>query len=278
VTSPALKSLPLALLLVAASALSAAAQISAADRSRTGQSFVDRFEHLDRGRWYISNGWTNGAHQNCIWSAQNVKGEQGVQLTLLDKATAERPFTCAEIQSMKFLGYGAYEVRMRAVANPGTVTAFFTYTGPPHGAGVPWDEIDFEILGKTPRGLFLNYFTAGRKHEQPVPLAFDATAQPNTYAFVWLPGSIRWFANGKLVRSVRATADDPVPSRAQKLYLSLWNGTSPGMDAWLGRFTYPGTPLVASYEYVAFTRVDDPCQFPESIVCTHADVFSEQPG
>jgi endo-1,3-1,4-beta-glycanase ExoK len=251
----------------------ALAQGTAAETDKTGASFVDRFATFDEARWYVSNGWSNGPHQNCTWSAANVQVANSLQLTLNDHPGADRPFTCGEIQTREFFGYGAYEVRLRATPGPGTVTAFFTYTGPPHGDGRPHDEIDFEFLGKTQRGVFLNYFVSGRSHEQAVPFDFDATATTNDYAFVWLPDSIRWFANGRLVREVKRDSGQPLPSQAQKLYLSIWNGIGANQDAWLGRFTYPGHPLVANYEYVAFTRMGEACQFPTSIVCAKPDVF-----
>lgn len=256
----------------------AEAQAEAEDALKSGPSFVDRFERLDPARWYISDGWSNGAHQNCTWSHTHVKVGPSVhsslELSLTDRANSLRPFTCAEIQTKAFLGYGAYEVRLRAVPGPGTVTAFFTYTGPPHGAGKPHDEIDFEFLGKMRRGVWLNYFLAGRGHESAVALDFDVTATTNDYAFVWLPDSIRWYANGKLIREVRKADGQQIPSQSQKLYLSLWNGTSPAVDAWLGRFAYPGAPLVALYEHVAFTRPGDACQFPGSIVCSKPELFT----
>ena len=251
----------------------AMAQVSASDNQRSGASFVDRFASLDAARWYISDGWANGPHQNCTWSAANIKVQQPLELSLTDRPGANRPFTCAEIQTKQFFGYGTYEVRLRAAPGPGTVTAFFTYTGPPHGDGRPHDEIDFEFLGKTQQGVFLNYFVLGRGHEKAGSLDFDTTAGANDYAFIWAPDSIKWFANGRLAREVTSQDGQPIPQQAQKLYLSIWNGTGADQEAWLGRFAYPGHPLVATYEYVAFTRMGETCQFPTSIVCKKPDLF-----
>jgi len=156
---------------------------------------------------------------------------------------------------------------MRSAAAPGTVSAFFTFTGSPHGAQRPHDEIDFEFLGKSPNQVFLNYFASGRKHEQYVALPFDATTTSNDFAFEWTPEGIRWFANGHLIREVKASAGADLPVTPQKIYVSIWNGTGWDQEAWLGRFAYPGRPLVAAFERVAFTEAGTPCQFPESVVC-----------
>jgi endo-1,3-1,4-beta-glycanase ExoK len=151
---------------------------------------------------------------------------------------------------------------------PGTVSAFFTFTGSPHGPQRPHDEIDFEFLGKNPNEVFLNYFASGRKHEQYVPLPFDATTTTNDFAFEWTAEGIRWFANGRLIREVKASsAGADLPVTPQKIYVSIWNGTGQDQEAWLGRFAYPGRPLVATFERVAFTEAGAPCQFPESVVC-----------
>jgi endo-1,3-1,4-beta-glycanase ExoK len=186
---------------------------------------------------------------------------------LTDKPSADRPYTCAEIQSREIYGYGTYEVRMRAAAAPGTVSAFFTFVGSPH------NEIDFEFLGKSPTQVFLNYFVDGRKvvdgrkHEQYVQLPFDATTTTNDFAFEWTAESIRWFANGRLIREELASKGARIPTTAQRIYLSIWNGTGWDQEAWLGRFAYPGRPLVAVFERVAFTEAGAACQFPESVVC-----------
>ena len=35
---------------------------------QSAPSFVDDFKSFDRSRWYVSDGWNNGSHQNCTWS------------------------------------------------------------------------------------------------------------------------------------------------------------------------------------------------------------------
>jgi endo-1,3-1,4-beta-glycanase ExoK len=118
--------------------------------------------------------------------------------------------------------------------------------------------------------VFLNVFANGRGNSETAKLPFDSTATAHDYAFQWLPDSLRWFADGKLIREVKQSAETPLPNTLQKLYISIWNGTGWDQEAWLGRFSYPGRPLVARYEYLAFTRSGEPCHFPESIVCKQA--------
>jgi endo-1,3-1,4-beta-glycanase ExoK len=158
---------------------------------------------------------------------------------------------------------------MRAAAAPGVVTAFFTFVGPPLNKDWPHHEIDFEFLGKDREGVQLNYFVNGRgKHEKIIALGFDASATMNDYALEWMPESLRWFANGRLIQEIKSSEDTPLPSRPGKIMLSVWSGAGADTEGWLGRFAYPGQPLTVGVEYVAFTEAGKPCQFPTSIVCS----------
>ena len=237
--------------------------------AQDGTAFVDRFATLDSGRWQISHGWANGAHQNCVWARGNLKVADGIALSLTDEPTKDRPFTCAELQSNAWYGYGTYEVRMRAAAGPGLVSAFFTYTGPPHGR--PHDEIDFEFLGKAPGEAFVSYFASGRVNSETAVLGFDSSTAIHNYAFEWSPDAIRWFADGRLIREAKASETNKLPVEKQKIYVSIWNGIGWDQEAWLGRFKYPGNPLTATIEYIAFTPLGAACQFPESVVCKRVE-------
>jgi len=206
--------LPLALLCLAVPAGPAQAQ------AQPQASFIEEFERIDAERWYVSDGWTNGEHQNCTWSKDLVKASGGV-LTLGFEAreTRDRAYACAEIQTHRRFGHGTYEVRMRAAAGSGMNTAFFTYIGPEQDQ--PWDEIDFEVLGKDPSSVQLNQYVAGEGgNERLVPVPGGADRDFNDYAFVWEPDRLRYFINGELVHEV----DDPaqIPSHPSKIYLSLW--------------------------------------------------------
>jgi endo-1,3-1,4-beta-glycanase ExoK len=228
---------------------------------------VDTFSNLNFRRWYVSDGWSNGPYQGCTWSADNVKIKDGALELTLAAEVRSSGYSCGEVQSREFYGYGTYEVRMQAAAGPGLVSAFFSYTGPPHNN--PHDELDFEFLGKSPGSVQLNYYAGGQGNNETTPaLGFDSSTTMADYAFQWLPDTIRWFINGQLVREQRRAEARPFPSNPSKIYISLWNGQGKDNEAWLKPFSYPGAPLVARYERIAFTAMGAPCQFPSSVVCT----------
>ena len=237
---------------------------------RGGGSFVETFTSLGDRRWYVSDGWVNGDHQRCTWSRQRVQipATGALTLTLSDSPYKDRAFSCAEIQTKERYGYGTYEVRMRAGAASGLVSAFFTYNGAEDGDRRTNDEIDFEFLGKDTTGVQLNYFTGGTgQHETIEALGFDASTTMADYALEWLPDRLRWSVNGRLLREVRAAPDRPIPSHPGKIMLSIWMGQGADFVSWLGPASYPGRPITATFERVAFTKLGDPCGFKGSIVC-----------
>jgi endo-1,3-1,4-beta-glycanase ExoK len=258
--TPHFRSISPALLSVMAAAMSFS--VAHAQQGPTGKSFVDTFKTLDPARWYISDGWTNGAHQNCTWTKKNVKITDGhLQLTFNDTPLKERKFSCAEIQTKQRFGYGTYEVRMKAADASGLNTAFFSFIGPVDKS--PHDEIDFEVLGKDLNEVQVNqYISAKGGNEKLVPVAGGANKAFNDYAFVWEKDRLRFYVNGTMVQDVTDPAK--LPSHTQKIFLSLW-GTDTLTD-WMGPFSYTA-PQTMAVERVAFTALGDKCQFPTSVAC-----------
>ncbi|HMA13842.1 MAG: glycoside hydrolase family 16 protein [Bacteroidota bacterium] len=218
-------------------------------------AFVDNLERHDKTLWRKSDGWANGWSKiDTGWVGRHIALADGrMTITLDDSGASGRRYASGEYQSRRFFGYGRFEARLKAVAAPGIVTGFFTYTGPTFD-GAPHDEIDFEFLGRSPRQVQLNYYTAGKGgHETMIDLGFDASEDFHTYAFEWRPDSIRWFVDGRQVHE-ETGARGPLPSHPGKIFLHVWAGKN--LDGWLGRVSYPGHPLVAEFDCVAFVPLD----------------------
>jgi endo-1,3-1,4-beta-glycanase ExoK len=230
-------------------------------RADGGASFVEDFDKLSVQRWYVSDGWTNGAHQNCYWTKSNVRIRSGVLQLHFNQGSSR--FQCAELQSREIFSYGTFEVRMRAPEpTSGFNAAFFTYTGP--HLGTRHDEIDVELLMRQPPSAWLNVHMDGdgtngvNIQDQPL------SAQFNDYAFVWKPEKLEWFINGKSVRII----DDPdkVPVTPQKIYASLWSSDT--LVDWMGAFEIPSMPYFMEIDRISYTRLGDTCQFNGSVACT----------
>ncbi|MBW9063787.1 glycoside hydrolase family 16 protein [Rhizobium herbae] len=233
-----------------------------AQEANIGTSFVENFDKINRKIWYISDGWDNGAHQNCTWSKKQVAVQNGVlELTFEQRKAGKRDYACGEIQTLKRFGYGTYEARIKTAEGSGLNSAFFTYIGPTDKK--PHDEIDFEVLGKDTGKVQVNqYISAKGGNEKLVDVEGGANAAFNDYAFVWERDRLRYYVNGALVQDVTDPAKIPV--NAQKIFFSLW-GTDTLSD-WMGKFDYHG-PATMQIDRFAFTAPGDKCQFPESITC-----------
>ncbi len=85
----------------------------------TGKSFVENFDVMDPSFWYVSNGWNNGAHQNCTWSKKLVRFDNGqLELGFRDGRAGDRNYSCGEIQTKGRYRYGTYEARIKAATAP----------------------------------------------------------------------------------------------------------------------------------------------------------------
>ena len=241
-----------------------AAHAQDAQDVQSAPSFVDNFSNFDRSRWYVSDGWSNGAHQNCIWSKDLVRLSDGVlSLGFEKRKLKDRDFACGEIQTKQRYGYGVYEARMKTGTGSGLNAAFFTYIGPSDKQ--PWDEIDFEVLTKDPSKVQVNSYIQGKpKNGKLVDVEGGADKGFNDYGFVWEKNRLRWYVNGKLVNEV--TNPDELPRHSQKIFFSLWG--SDKLTNWMGAFTDPGSKVTMEVKRVAFTALGQPCQFPESLACS----------
>ena len=248
-----------------------AASASAPSRAAAGSpGFFEDFDRLDTERWYVSDGWTNGAHQGCIWRKGQISAADGILTLKLTKtgkpATTgsgeERNYVCAELQTRKTFGFGLYETRMTAAAGSGLVSAMFTYTGP--AQKTKHDEIDVEVLGRDMSRFDTNYFANGKgENQKKVTLPAPADETMTDYAFEWTPDRLRWYVNGELVREAEGhdmTAGD------QKVFLSLWNGAK-GTTGWLGAPDDSIEEATMAVDYIAFTPAGERCLFERSITC-----------
>ncbi|TIX51237.1 family 16 glycosylhydrolase [Alteraurantiacibacter aquimixticola] len=215
----------------------------------TGEApFVERFETIDRSFWSVSDGWYNGDYMVNDWRAMQVWTEDGLHIALAPNSTEFADYSSGEIQSGGTYGHGYYEARLRAAPGSGIITGFFTYIGPHWNK--PWNEIDVEILGKSPRTMQATYFTGGEKVATTIPLSFDATEGFHTYGFDWQRGSIRWFVDGSLVHEEEGD-ELPLPNERQKVMFSLWGTRT--LSEWAGRFDETAVPTEAVITCVAYS-------------------------
>ena len=213
-----------------------------------GSSFVDDLSKLNPAFWYIGDFAFPDEWNDTAWSPNAVRLKpEGLTVTLRPRRSQGKSFVSGMIQTRAVYHYGRYEVVMQPARGSGLVTGFFTYTGPYFGTRQ--DEIDFEFLGKSTRSVQLNFWRGASMLGLSVPLGVDAAERPRIYAFEWLPDSIRWFIDDRLLHEVTGPASD-LPDTPGKIYLSLW-AVGPSFYAWAGPANIPG-PVTARFLCVSF--------------------------
>lgn len=248
--------------------LTLAAGLGAAPALAQGSAFFDDFDQLDLSRWYVSDGWSNGAHQNCTWSSDQVTASNGLlRIGFAPLPKGDRNYRCGEVQTRTAYGFGTYEARLKTPAGSGLNAAFFTYIGPQQGK--PHDEIDFEILlrdtGKVDTTTFVNGISgdgqtgSGQSHVLPHPSDSDFV----TFAFTWAPDELRYYIDGALVRTMTDPAT--IPGNPQRIFFSLWGSDT--LTDWMGPFAAVEAPIAMEVDWVAFTPLGAGCAFNASILC-----------
>lgn len=225
---------------------SAAGSGGAGGGSTPAVEFFSDFESEDDVSFEKAN-WTNGDPFNCGFLPGNVTIADSIMtLHLNNTPSSGKSFSGGEYRTKKTFSYGTFSTKMKAAKCDGIVSSFFTYTGS------PWDEIDFEVLGKDTTKVQVNYYVSGKgNHEKMIDLGFDASEDFHEYSFKWMPGQIEWYVDGKLVHTAKGKN---LPSNPQQVMMNLWNGT--GVDSWLKKFKYSGE-LTASYEYVKYEPLSE---------------------
>lgn len=254
---------PLLSLSLALAGLAPAAQ--AADPHPDAEGFFEDFSKgLDKDRWYVSDGWSNGDWQDCEWSGRAVQVRGGMLSLLHIPAPADRagPALCGEVQTKAFLEYGTFEARIRTPRQSGMNASVFTYAGPVHKS--PHDEIDIEILTRDPGTMTMNTYVAGKPHNggtTPTNPPFDDDF--HTVGFRWAPEGITWFLDGREVH--RTDRDSVRPSHPQKLYMSFWSTAT--LTDWMGEPAPQDGILNYQIDWVAYTPLDASCLFEGSVTC-----------
>jgi endo-1,3-1,4-beta-glycanase ExoK len=228
-------------------------------------SFIDHLDTYDTSRWLKADGWKNGTPFDNAWNADNITFSGGIMVICLDdQAALGEPYSSGNYQSTGFYGYGCYEASYKPVATPGVVSSVFTFAGPfDNGGNGSHNEIDIEFLGYDTNFLQVNWwrnddsYTVG--HEALVGLAFDASTEFHRYGFKWTRNGIEWFVDGTSVHQVLDSAADPTPraeESLQKIMMNVWPVDETAAE-WAGTFSYPGSPLHGSYDWIRHIAGED---------------------
>lgn len=233
---------------------------------------------------FASDGWNNGGSFDVEWDPTAVTYEDGVaKLSVIDADEgATKPYYGAELRTQKWYNYGYYGVCMKPSGVDGSVSTFFTYTGPyeeydEEGNLHPWDEIDIEFVGGDTTRVQFNYYAGADPanaigHEHWYELGFDAAEDFHEYGFLWEEDRITWYVDNEPVHQVTAKkSPEGIPSYPSRIMASHWV-VNEGGEAWAG--VYDGSETHAEYKWISCTSdpiepitslpgSDEPIETPE---------------
>lgn len=227
----------------------------------TQGSFVDQLDNYDTSRWAKADGWVNGSPFDNAWRADHITFANSQMSIILDNtAYLGEPYSSGEYRTLGFYSYGCFEASFQPIARPGVVTSLFTFAGPyDNGGNGKHNEIDIEFLGYDTTKFQANFWTNddayARDHAHMVNLGFDASQGYHRYGFKWTSSGITWYVDGIAVYTVANSAGDPTPKSTDSLHKIMMNQwvVDSTASAWAGTFVYPGTSLIAQYDWVRYT-------------------------
>jgi len=221
----------------------------------TAVLFQDNFATngpLDSTNWDF-NRWSqvnNPSYLGLTQMRQSLPfAENGIARIRLDTWLDGKAFSGSEAITKQAFnlnkGGVAFEGKFRFDSTQGgMITGFFTFQDfPPNVARNPHDEIDFEILTNQREKISTNVFIAAENSANyPISIPMAELGDWHTYRMEWLPGMVRWFVDGNLIR----TETEHVPVQPQQLHMNLWGVPTD----WKQSVGDPQGPTVGASDFV----------------------------
>lgn len=230
-----------------------------ASGARTGSfelAWQDDFNSLDPALWELEDFTFEG--NQAVFTPANAKAANGVLNIALTPAPSgsAKPYLGVEARSTKTLTFGKVSARMRFAKGSGVVSGLVLFYTP--YPNCDWNEIDIEHLGKTSTSSQLNAMvflgqqvptcTASVSPTQDPLLAnlgFDAEADYHVYDIEWTPTSVKYLADGVLLRTW--TKNIALLQRPQNILLTIWASNS---ASWAGALTATSAPTSADVDWI----------------------------
>lgn len=256
----------------------------------------DRFDTLDDAVWRAGDGAVGG-ESICRFQDDGLSVENG-KLKLVVKRQAVAPgwsndhaqekgpydFVCGELRTQDKLEfhYGRIEARMKApdreIAS-GYISSLFTYRFDKDEASdapdsIEWEEIDVELEGGRPDKFQANLIYGKDTWEWWRTRTYGAWEDKidvgpvdewRVFAVEWLPGSIRWFVDGELVKTLLASDIDcqpeckppqekptPIPNNPTTIFMNFWIPNDQIQEYFGGNKARNQYPMTTEYDWFRY--------------------------
>ena len=180
-------------------------------------------------------------------------------LGTISTLVAASPFRGAEIGSHEAFRFGAVEARLRAAGGSGIIIPFFLLRDGTENAGTPWQEMDFEIFGRSGGTRYqTQVMTPGNprtQHIVEVDAGSSLTQYYHTYRMEWTPQKLAFYFDGRLVREERDRQTfekllNEAKADPMRIRMSIWAAN----NNWSGSFDASAVPAHVFVSYVTFER------------------------
>ncbi|KXJ97695.1 glycoside hydrolase family 16 protein [Microdochium bolleyi] len=160
-------------------------------------------------------------------------GAAGLQL-LVGGRLVNDMVTVSEVATAKpHHTFGTYRASIKVTDVPGTCTAFFWYFNDTQEIDVEFLSYDFNrdnnsfpvnLVLQSMQSAQAGHDASGTKDFKKVSLPFDPTTGFHEYRFDYVPGKVKFFADGKELAEMTG---DSVPTTSGHLLLSHWSNGNP---------------------------------------------------
>lgn len=166
-------------------------------------------------------------------------GDDGVNFTLAKQL--DNP----SLVSDYYIMFGRLEVELKSAAGTGIISSFYLQSD-------DLDEIDLEWFGGKGEEVQSNFFSKGNTSTYDrgeYHTISDARAEYHNYTIDWTPSALKWYFDGKLLRTLANDTSSGYPQSPMRVFFGIWAGgdssNSEGVIEWAGGATdYSKAPFV----------------------------------
>lgn len=260
----------------------------------------ERFNEFNDTVWRKGDGAVGG-ESVCRFQEQGVKIVNGVMELEVRKEQVQPSwsvdhqqdkgvydFSCGEFRTIesKKIRYGRIEARMKAPARDkasGYISSLFTYTNDFDRNGsaadkTEWEEIDVELEGSRPDKFQANLIYGENTWEWSRTRDYGAWEDKiivgpvdewRVYAIEWLPDTIKWYIDGKLVKTLHQHEIDckpecvfpqknptPIPDNPTDIIINFWIPNDSIQDVFGGNKSGNVYPMKTQYDWIRYYQLD----------------------
>ncbi|MEP7702807.1 family 16 glycosylhydrolase [Paraglaciecola sp. 25GB23A] len=260
----------------------------------------ERFDHFNEAVWKKGDGAVGG-ESICRFHDKGIRIVDGLlELVVIEELVqaswstdhqqhkGDYKFLCGELRTHpdKKVRYGRIETRMKAPdrnSASGYISSLFTYTNDfdrnaPKAGVQEWEEIDVELEGGRPDKFQANLIYGMNTWEWWRTREYGAWEDKiivgpvdewRVFAIEWLPDAIRWYVDGKLVKTLAQDDLDcqpecqqsqkqatPIPDNESSIFMNFWIPNDVIQDAFGGNKRDNVYPMKTQYDWFRYYQLD----------------------